>query len=241
MVVNIHGGPAGRFSDSYQNLVQLLVAEGWAVLEPNIRGSTGRGTSFLAANKNDLGGSDFRDVMAGIDTIVRDYPIDSMRLALIGYSYGGEMAGFAVGKTDRFKAIISGAPVINQFSEYGTEDHSFYDRWYFGQPWRMFSDAWRQSPLAHVSNAKTPFLLIQGDADEVDPFGQSIEMYRALRQTGSPVVLVVYPRANHSRAGGNFRADPSTEPWHGIDMRRRMFGFLRSAFAGDADPLAKAQ
>ena len=69
-------------------------------------------------------------------------------MALMGYSYGGEMAGFVEGKTDRFKAIISGAPVIDQFSEYGTEGGSWYDRWYFGKPWEHMDDAWKQSPLA---------------------------------------------------------------------------------------------
>ncbi len=162
-------------------------------------------------------------------------------MALIGYSYGGEMAGFVVGKTDRFKAIVSGAPVINQFSEYGTEDGTFYDRWYYGKPWLNFADAWRQSPLSTAGNAKTPFLLLQGDKDVTDPLGQSLEMYRALKQTGAPVALVVYPREGHGETGGNFRALASQEPWHGIDLRRRMFGFLRAAFAGEPDPLAAAR
>lgn len=241
LIVGIHGGPAGRYVDDYSPIVQLLVAEGWAVLQPNIRGSTGYGAKFTAANKNDLGGADYRDVMAGVDAMIRDYPIDEKRMALIGYSYGGEMAGFAVGKTDRFKAIVSGAPVIDQFSEYGTEDGSHYDRWYYGRPWDNFADAWRQSPIAYAKNAKTPFLLLQGADDVVDPLGQSLEMYRALKQYGAPVALIVYPREGHPETGGNFRAMPSQEPWHGIDLRRRMFGFLRAAFAGDPDPLAAAR
>ena len=80
----------------------------------------------------------------------------------MGYSYGGEMAAFVVGKTNRFKGIVSGAPVIDQFSEYGTEESSWYDQWYFGKPWERSEDAWRQSPLAGAKNAKTPFLLLQG-------------------------------------------------------------------------------
>ena len=96
-----------------------------------------------------------------------DRPRRSM--ALMGYSYGGEMAGFVEGKTDRFKAVISGAPVIDQFSEYGTEGGSWYDRWYFGKPWEHMNDAWRQSPLAGAAHAKTPFLLIQGESDTTDP------------------------------------------------------------------------
>ncbi|QNQ08376.1 alpha/beta hydrolase family protein [Sphingomonas alpina] len=241
LVVSIHGGPAGRFQDGYDNLVQMLVAEGWAVFQPNIRGSTGYGAKFTAANKNDMGGADYRDVMTGVDAVLKSHPLDASRMALIGYSYGGEMAGFVVGKTDRFKAIVSGAPVINQFSEYGTEDGSFYDRWYYGKPWINFADAWRQSPLSTVATAKTPFLLLQGDKDVTDPLGQSLEMYRALKQTHVPVALVVYPREGHGETGGNFRAMVSQEPWHGVDLRRRMFGFLRAAFAGEPDPLAAAR
>jgi dipeptidyl aminopeptidase/acylaminoacyl peptidase len=241
LVMSIHGGPAGRFQDDYSAAIQMLVAEGWAVMQPNIRGSTGYGAKFLGANKNDLGGADYRDVMAGVDMLLKDYPIDASRMALIGYSYGGEMAGFVVGKTDRFKAIVSGAPVINQFSEYGTERGTFYDRWYYGRPWDHVADVWRQSPISTVMHAKTPFLLLQGEEDVTDPLGQSLEMWRALKQYGAPVALVVYPREGHGETGGSFRSLVSQEPWHGIDLRRRMFGFLRAAFAGEADPLAIAR
>ncbi|MEG3173774.1 prolyl oligopeptidase family serine peptidase [Sphingomonas sp. ZB1N12] len=241
LVVSIHGGPAGRFADDYNNLVQMLVAEGWAVLQPNIRGSTGYGAKFLAANKNDLGGADYRDIMTGVDAMLKEHPLDPDRMALIGYSYGGEMAGFVVGKTDRFKAIVSGAPVIDQFSEYGTENGTYYDRWYYGKPWLNFADVWRQSPLSTAGNAKTPFLLLQGSEDVTDPLGQSLEMWRALKQSGAPVALAVYPREGHGETGGNFRALASQEPWHGVDLRRRMFGFLRAAFAGEPDPLAIAR
>jgi dipeptidyl aminopeptidase/acylaminoacyl peptidase len=162
LVMIIHGGPTGAFQDGYYAMVNFLVGQGWAVLRPNPRGSTGRGADFAAANKNDLGGADYRDIMTGLDAVLKQYPIDPDRLALFGYSYGGEMAGFVEGKTNRFKAIISGAPVIDQFSEYGTENDSWYDRWFFGKPWEHFEDAWKQSPLAGVAHATTPFLLLQG-------------------------------------------------------------------------------
>ena len=140
--------------------------------------------------------------MAGVDAVLAKYPIDASRMALIGYSYGGEMAGFVEGKTDRFKAIVSGAPVIDQFSEYGTEGGSWYDRWYYGKPWEHVEDAWRQSPLAGAAKAKTPFLLIQGESDSTDPLGQAQEMYRALRQEGVPVELVTYPARRSWSSGG---------------------------------------
>ena len=231
LIVNVHGGPAGGWHDSYQPLTQLLVGEGWAVLEPNPRGSTGYGTTFAAANKNDLGGGDYRDIMSGVDAVIASDSIDGSRLALIGYSYGGEMAGFVEGKTDRFKAIVSGAPVIDQFSEYGTENGSWYDRWYFGKPWEHMADAWRQSPLAGASHAKTPFMLLQGEGDTTDPLGQSLEMYRALRQAGVAVQLVTYPRENHGPLSAGINGSPSPEPWHGFDARQRIIKFISAAFA----------
>lgn len=241
LVMNIHGGPSGRFQDDYSALIQLLLAEGWAVMQPNIRGSAGYGAKFMAANRNDLGGADYRDVMAGVDMLLKDYPIDESQMALIGFSYGGEMAGFVVGKTDRFKAIVSAAPVINQISEYGTERGTVYDRWFLGRPWDHFDDAWRQSPISTAMHAKTPFLLLHGAEDVTDPLGQSLEMWRALKQYGSPVALIVYPRLDHSETSAIFNARVSQEPWHGVDLRRRMFGFLRAAFAGEPDPLAIAR
>jgi dipeptidyl aminopeptidase/acylaminoacyl peptidase len=230
LIVHIHGGPTGVFNDRLYATVNMLVGHGWAVLEPNPRGSTGYGAAFEAANKNDLGGKDFQDVMAGVDEAIRSFPIDPQRLALIGYSYGGEMAGFAEGKTDRFKAIVCGAPVIDQFSEYGTENGSWGDRWYYGKPWEHFEDAWRQSPLATAQHAKTPFLLLQGEADTTDPMGQSQEMYRALRQEGVPVDMVTYPRESHGELHSNFYGETSPEPWHGVDLRRRMVEFIERAF-----------
>ena len=230
LVVNVHGGPAGGWRNAYQPLTQLFAGLGWAVLEPNPRGSVGYGAAFVAANKNDLGGGDYRDIMAGVDAVIASDSIDASRLALIGYSYGGEMAGFVEGKTDRFKAIVSGAPVIDQFSEYGTENGSWYDRWYFGKPWEHVTDAWRQSPLAGASHAKTPFLLLQGEVDTTDPLGQSLEMYRALRQMGVPVQLVTYPRENHGPLSAGINGSPSPEPWHGFDARQRIVKFITDGF-----------
>ena len=113
-------------------------------------------------------------------------------MALIGYSHGGEMAGFVEGRTDRFKALAAGAPVIDQFSENGTEDPSFYDRWDYGKPWGHFG--------------------------------------------GVPVTLITYPRETHATLGRAFAAEPTREPWHGVDLRRRMIAFIKAAFDGVKAP-----
>jgi dipeptidyl aminopeptidase/acylaminoacyl peptidase len=230
LIVDVHGGPTGAWEDRHSEWDGFLLSHGWAILRPNPRGSSAYGAKFAAANKNDLGGGDFRDIMTGVDAVIKQFPIDASKLALIGYSYGGEMAGFAEGKTDRFKAIISAAPVIDQFSEYGTERGSIYDRWFYGKPWEHFEDVWRQSPLSGVSKAKTPFLLIQGEADVTDPLGQSQEMYRALRQAGVEVEMVTYPREDHGPLANGIFGNPVPEPWHGFDARQHMIQFLQKGF-----------
>ena len=145
---------------------------------------------------------------------------------------GAEMAGFVEGKTDRFKAIVSGAPVIDQQSEYGTEDDSWYDRWFYGKPWEHSEAAWRQSPLSGVAHAKSRFLLIQGEMDVTDPLGQSVEMYRDLRQAGVHVELVQYPRDGHPQLAQALHGLPTHEPWHGYDVRQRIMTFIKEALAG---------
>lgn len=236
LIVDVHGGPMGAFEDRNDPFVAFILGHGWALLRPNPRGSSNYGVPFAAANKNDLGGGDYRDIMAGVDYALAHFPLDPNRLALMGYSYGGEMAAFVEGRTDRFKAIISAAPVIDQFSEYGTESGSWYDRWYFGKPWEHMQDAWRQSALSGVANAKTPFLLLQGQSDTTDPLGQSQEMYRALRQQGVPVELVTYPREDHGPLAMGIFGRPSPEPWHGYDARQHMIDFLHKALDPPATP-----
>ena len=232
LIVNVHGGPTGAFVDHWSPFIGFLLGHGWAVLSTNPRGSTGYGARFAAANRYDMGGGDLKDILAGVDVVLAEYPLDPKKMALIGYSYGGEMAAFMEGKTTRFKAIVAGAPVIDQESEYGTEDGSWYDRWFYGGfPWERTGDAWKQSALAYAAHARTPLLLLQGEVDRTDPLGQSEEMFRALRQMGVPVDLIEYPREDHGPLAAGIFGEPSPEPWHGFDARQRIVSFLDKAFA----------
>lgn len=230
MILMAHGGPTGAFTQSFSPFVQWLTTQGWAVLQVNPRGSTGYGWKFTAADRNDLGGKDYEDEMAGVDWALANRPVDPKRLGMFGYSYGGEMAGYIEGKTGRFAAIVAGAPVIDQYSEYGTESGSWYDRWFFGRPWLRPKDAWRQSPLAYAKNAKTPLLLLQGEADTTDPLGQSEEEYRALLQDGVPVRLMKFPRENHGPLAGGILGYPSLEPWHGFEARAQILAWYQEYF-----------
>ena len=196
-VVLVHGGPTGRWIDAFEAWGQLLVARGYAVLYPNVRGSTGYGHRFVEMNRGDWGGGDFKDVMAGADWLVAQGIADPGRLGIGGWSYGGYMAAWAVTQTNRFKAAVSGAPVIDMASEFGTENGSAYDEWFYGTPYEKLDGFIKSSPMTFVKNVRTPTLLLQGEDDTTDPIGQSQQFYRGLKRYGVESDLVLYPREPH--------------------------------------------
>jgi dipeptidyl aminopeptidase/acylaminoacyl peptidase len=148
-------------------------------------------------NRADWGGGDFKDVMAGVDWAVAGGLADPERLGIGGWSYGGYMAAWAVTQTTRFKAAVSGAPVIDMASEFGTEVGPAYDEWFYGTPYEKLEGFVKSSPITFVKQAKTPTLLLQGEDDETDPIGQSQQFYRGLKRYGVEAELVVYPREPH--------------------------------------------
>jgi dipeptidyl aminopeptidase/acylaminoacyl peptidase len=196
-VILVHGGPTGRRADTFEPWGQLLAARGYAVLYPNVRGSTGYGHRFVEMNRGDWGGGDFKDVMAAADWLVARGIADAGRLGIGGWSYGGYMAAWAVPQTHRFKAAVSGAPVIDMASEFGTENGSAYDEWFYGTPYEKLDGFIKSSPMTFVRNAKTPTLLLQGEDDTTDPIGQSQQFYRGLKRYGVDSDLVLYPREPH--------------------------------------------
>jgi len=197
LVVLVHGGPTGRWSDTFEPWGQLLAARGYAVLYPNVRGSTGYGHRFVEMNRAAWGGGDFKDVMAAVDWAIAQGIADPNRLGIGGWSYGGYMAAWAVTQTSRFKAAVSGAPVIDMASEFGTENESAYDEWFYGTPYEKLDGFIRSSPMTYVKNVTTPTLLLQGADDETDPIGQSQQFYRGLKRYNVATELVVYPREPH--------------------------------------------
>jgi dipeptidyl aminopeptidase/acylaminoacyl peptidase len=216
LMVFIHGGPTGAFINDYSAWVQLFVQKGYAVFCPNIRGSSGYGHEFLIANRYDWGGKDFKDIMSGVDMLIAKENIDSNRMGITGWSYGGYMAGWAITQTNRFKAAMAGAGIANLVSEFGTEDNAAYDRWFFGTPYEHPENFYNHSPISFIKNAKTPTLIIQGEKDKIDPIGQSQELYRALRYYQVPTELVLYPNEPHG-----FR-----QIKHNIDFYKRMISWF---------------
>ena len=217
LIALIHGGPTGAWESSVEAWGQLLVAHGFAIFYPNIRGSIGYGEKFIESNRADWGGGDFKDVMAGIDDLVEKGVADPDRLGIGGWSYGGYMSEWAITQPTKypFKAAVSGAGMANLISEYGTEQHPSYDEWFWSVPYEKPTGFLNSSPFLHLKNAKTPTLILQGDADTVDPLGQSQELYRGLKRYGVETELVVYPREPHGLH----------EEKHLIDRLQRIVGW----------------
>jgi len=217
-VINVHGGPTGRFSERFNSWAQLLADKGYIVLCPNIRGSTGYGYDFMSSNRRDWGGGDFVDVMAGVDYLVETGLSDPDKLGIGGWSYGGYMSAWAVTQTDRFKASVSGAPMTDIALEYGAETSSInaYDTWYMGTPYENLDDFIRMSPVTFVKNVKTPTLLLCGENDITDPIEQCSQFYRGLKRYGVETRFIKYPREGHG----------IREEKHRIDVLVRMVGWF---------------
>jgi dipeptidyl aminopeptidase/acylaminoacyl peptidase len=196
-VILVHGGPTGAWSDNIDSWGQLLAAHGFAVAYFNIRGSTGYGEKFVEMNRADWGGADFKDVMAGVDYLVAQGVADPNRLGIGGWSYGGYMAEWAITQTNRFKASVSGAGMVDLIAEFETENGPSYDKWFWGLPYDQQEVMLKHSPYAYLKNAHTPILILQGINDTTDPLGQSTGLYRGLKFYGAPAQLVEYPRENH--------------------------------------------
>jgi len=201
LIVQIHGGPAGvsspRSGMGAHNWGQALAARGYAVLLPNPRGSIGRGAAFTRANRYDLGGGDYQDIMAGVDHLIVEGIADPDRLGVCGWSYGGFMTAWVVGQTDRFKAAVAGAPPTNWVSKIGTTDIGPANAWNIGLVHQEPDQVWERSPIRYVGKVKTPTLLVGGDADKRVPITQAQEFHWGLKGAGVETELVIYPRQKH--------------------------------------------
>ena len=215
LIALIHGGPTGAWRDRFDRWGQLLAARGYAVLYPNVRGSTGYGEKFVEMNRADWGGGDFKDVMAGVDFLIAQGIADPERLGIGGWSYGGYMSAWAITQTTRFKASIVGAGMSDLAAEYGTEQNPEYDEWFFGLPYERLDRFMASSPIRYVKNAKTPTLILHGKEDPTDPIGQGQQLYRALKRYGVPAEFVIYPRELH----------PVREEKHTLDLLRRVIAW----------------
>ena len=201
MVVAIHGGPASMVKPTWPGAAlsfTALAAEGYFVFLPNPRGSYGQGEEFTAANVKDFGYGDLRDIMAGVDAVLKIAPVDPARLGVGGWSYGGFMTMWTVTQTTRFHAAVTGAGIANWQSYYG---QNLIDQWmipYFGAS--VYDDPAiyaKSSPINFIKAVKTPTLIVVGDSDKECPAPQSYEFWHALKTLGVETKFVVYEGEGH--------------------------------------------
>jgi dipeptidyl aminopeptidase/acylaminoacyl peptidase len=232
-IVDIHGGPLGGWAPAPSLEVVLLCSRGYRVLLPNIRGSHGYGRDWIRPHLGNWGGPDAADVHAVLDHAIELGLADPARLGVIGLSYGGFLTNWLVGTSDRFKAAVSEAGVVNQVSAWSEGDAGaeFNRMALMGEPLTPegVDKLWRQSPLRHVGAIRTPLLILQGEADLRCPMSDSVQLFYALRVLRRTVEMVVYPEEFHVYA-------VSGRPDRRIDRHARMLEwfdrFVRGADAG---------
>jgi dipeptidyl aminopeptidase/acylaminoacyl peptidase len=199
MVLYIHGGPNGQDEHSFDFLRQFAATKGYAELNVNYRGSSGRGQDYSKAIAKDWGHLEVEDLMAGVDKAVAMGVADPGRLAVTGWSYGGMLTDYTVASTDRFKAAISGAGVASPMSFYGVDQYILQYDYELGPPWKNLQLYNKLSyPFLEVDKRiHTPMLFMGGTSDMNVPLLGGEQMYQALRSLGRPAELVVYPGQFH--------------------------------------------
>jgi len=225
LLLDIHGGPASfsgnLFSLSYFYRY-VLASRGWAILTLNPTGSGSYGRDFAHGIRAKWGEHDLAEQLAAVDQLVAEGIADPDRLAVTGYSYGGFMTSWTIGHTDRFKAAVVGAPVVNQESFFGTSDIGM---WF--APWEMGAGITegretfrRLSPINYVDKVTTPTLVLHGEADERCPIGQGEELFAGLVAAGKvPTEFVRYP-------GGSHMFIAQGRPSHRVDFNRRVVDWV---------------
>lgn len=222
LIVYVHGGPSGAWLDDWENYrTQMFVAAGFAVLRPNVRGSMGGGVAFADAVLGDMGGKDFQDILHGVDYLIERKLVDSERIGITGWSYGGFMTAWAVTQTNRFKAACMGAGICDFHSFHAQSNVPDWDMRFLGQPPvnpSTHPDVYRErSAITYADRITTPTLIVHGEKDACVPVSQAYAFYRALLEKKVPVELAIYPREGHG----------PTERQHLLDYHQRMLAWFK--------------
>ena len=201
VVLNIKGGPGGMWGHRWFHENQMYVAEGYAVVYVNYRGSSGYGLAHSQAVRLDYGGADYRDNVQFLDAVLAEFKwMDEDRLYITGGSHGGFLTNWITTQTDRFKAAVTQRSVSNWVSEAGTQQFTPLQmtQEFGGNLWQNFDYYWDRSPLKYADKVKTPTLIIHSDADMITPIGQGQEWFYALKANDIPVEMVIFKGETHS-------------------------------------------
>ncbi|HWE86739.1 MAG TPA: prolyl oligopeptidase family serine peptidase [Terracidiphilus sp.] len=222
MFTFIHGGPAdadgNRFGADWYDWATLAAANGWLVFRPNYRGSSGYGDDFMLAIEPHLVSKPGRDILEGVDALVKDGIADPDHLAIGGYSYGGYMTNWLITQTTRFRSAVTGAGAVEHAANWGNDDETWDDAWYLGgKPWENADLYQSEAALFRFDKVKTPTHQVQGGADIRVSYLEGVTMERALDQLGIPHTFLVFPGEGHG-LGRN--------PWHGYVKVREELKWL---------------
>jgi len=218
LIVQPHGGPHHRASSGSSFAVQLFAANGYAVFQPNFRGSTGYGLKFLDANRYDLGGGDMHDILTGIDHLVAEGTVDTEQQYVYGVSYGGYMTCWLVGHTKQFRAAVAQNAVTDLNAMWYLSDLQSWTEWEFGgPPWEVPEEMQRHSPLSYAADVRTPTLILHANNDRRCPLAMGTMFYRTLKRHGVEAQMVVYPGEGH----------PIRQLPHQHDVLERVLGWLQ--------------
>ena len=230
LILNIHGGPHAAYGFIFDHEFQWMAAKGYVVLYPNPRGSTSYGQEFGNIIQYNYPGDDHKDLMAGVDEVIKRSYIDEKRLGITGGSGGGVLTNWAIGHTTRFAAAVSQRDISDWSSWWYTADFSqFQPSWFKGAPFED-TDFKTRSPITYIDKVTTPLMLILGEADWRTPTGAGGEqMFRALKYRKIPTVMVRFPNESHelSRSG---------QPWHRIERLQHIVGWFDKWLMGMPKP-----
>jgi acyl-CoA thioesterase-1 len=217
LIVYPHGGPHGRIAKGFNFTTHCFAHAGYAVFQPNFRGSTGYGKKFLDADNRDFGGGDMRDILSGIEALVKDGTADPKRQFVYGVSYGGYMTTWLVGHTPQFRAAVAQNAVTEMNVMWGLSDLQSWPRYELGGfPWEVPDKMHDHSPFAHVGNVRTPTMVLHATEDRRCPIAMGRMFHQALLARGVPTQMVVYPHENHG----------IKQPRHQVDVLERTLAWF---------------
>jgi dipeptidyl aminopeptidase/acylaminoacyl peptidase len=207
-IAYVHGGPLAQDGYDFDAMSQALAAQGYLVVNPNYRGSSGRGSEFSRAIYADWGNLEIQDIHAVMDKLVGQGLADPQRLAIGGWSYGGMNTNYAIATDTRFAAAVSGASISNMITGYGTDQYIRQYEGELGLPWESIGYYLKSSyPFFHADRIKTPTLFLCGEKDFNVPLVNSEQMYQALRSLNVPTQLVIYPGEYHGLSKPSYIQD----------------------------------
>ena len=211
-VAYLHGGPVGQDGFGFHYIAQMLAGAGYVVVQPNYRGSSGRGRDYSRSIWGAWGHKEVLDVLASVDHVVASGLADPDHLGIAGWSYGGMLTNYTIASDTRFKAAISGAGISNMLAGYGTDQYTRQYELEFGTPWENMDKYLAASePFFHANRIKTPTLFMCGEKDFNVPLLNTEQMYQALSSLGIDTQLVIYPGQHHGLR----------KPSHEVDRLKR--------------------